>query len=93
MLGPFTKPSRINPIITPNPAVAWEAYATFNPAAVVRDGKIYVLYRAEDNSGAMTIGMHTSRLGLAESDDGIHFTRHPDPVFYPARPARNSSGD
>jgi predicted GH43/DUF377 family glycosyl hydrolase/lysophospholipase L1-like esterase len=29
--------------------------------------------------------MHTSRLGLAESDDGIHFTRHPDPVFYPAR--------
>jgi predicted GH43/DUF377 family glycosyl hydrolase len=28
--------------------------------------------------------MHTSRLGLAESDDGIHFTRMPEPVFYPA---------
>src|SRR6266700_4949039 len=23
-------------------------------------------------------------LGLAESEDGIHFTRRPDPVFYPA---------
>jgi predicted GH43/DUF377 family glycosyl hydrolase len=29
--------------------------------------------------------MHTSRLGLAESDDGIHFMRRPEPVFSPAR--------
>jgi len=82
-------------VITPNPAsvfddpitkapVHWEALHTFNPAAVVRDDKVYVLYRAEDDSGTMQIGMHTSRLGLAESDDGIHFTRHAEPVFYPA---------
>src|SRR6202035_148561 len=57
---------------------------TFNPAAIVRNGKIDVLYRAEDDSGAMEIGGHTSRLGLAESADGIHFTRRGDPVFYPA---------
>ena len=63
----------------------WEALHTFNPAAIVRDGKVYVLYRAEDNSGTMQIGMHTSRLGLAESEDGIHFTRRPEPVFYPGR--------
>jgi len=25
MLGPFTKPAQVNPVITPNPAVAWEA--------------------------------------------------------------------
>ena len=43
-----------------------------------------MLYRAEDNSGAMEIGGHTSRLGLAESEDGIHFTRMGEPVFYPA---------
>jgi beta-1,2-mannosidase len=43
-----------------------------------------VLYRAEDNSGAMEIGGHTSRLGLAESSDGIHFKREGEPVFYPA---------
>lgn len=33
----------------------------------------------------MQIGMHTSRLGLAVSDDGIHFTREATPVFYPAK--------
>ena len=95
VIGPFTRPAQGNPVVTPNAAstfqdpilkkpVQWEALHTFNPAAVVRHGKIYVLYRAEDNSGAMEIGGHTSRLGLAESEDGIHFKRMPDPVFYPA---------
>lgn len=94
-IGPFTRPSSGNPVITPNPAsifndpiakstVHWEALHTFNPAAIVRNGKIYVLYRAEDDSGTMQIGMHTSRLGLAESSDGVHFTRSATPVFYPA---------
>lgn len=99
MLGPFTKPGQVNPVITPNPAsrfrspmhdsvVAWEAYATFNPAAVVRDGKVYLLYRAEDASGERQIGGHTSRLGLAESSDGLHFTRRATPVLYPDRDAQ-----
>lgn len=76
-LATFTDP------ITHNP-VHWEYLHTFNPAAIVRDGKIVLLYRAEDNSGEMKIGGHTSRLGLATSTDGITFTRLPDPVFYPA---------
>ncbi|MGH7671684.1 MAG: glycoside hydrolase family 130 protein [Gemmatimonadales bacterium] len=94
MFGPFDKPAGVNPVITPNPAsrfrspmtgssVAWEEYATFNPAAVVRDGKVYLLYRAEDASGERQIGRHTSRLGLAESADGLHFTRRGAPVLYP----------
>lgn len=49
----------------------------------MRDGKIYVLYRAEDNSGENKIGGHASRIGLAESDDGIHFKRDDVPVLYP----------
>src|SRR5579863_2969814 len=84
VIGPFTRPASGNPVVAPNPAsrfddpilkkpVQWEALHTFNPGAIVREGKVYVLYRAEDNSGTMQIGMHTSRLGLAESDDGIHF--------------------
>jgi beta-1,2-mannosidase len=92
-LGPFVRPVDA-PIIEPNAKavftdpilgkpVHWEALHTFNPAAIVRDGKVYVLYRAEDDSGAMVIGMHTSRLGLASSDDGVHFTTEPAPVFYP----------
>lgn len=97
----FTRPASGNPIILPRPEsiftdpilkkpVHWEVLHTFNPAAMVRDGKVYVLYRAEDDSGAMQIGGHTSRLGLAESQDGISFTRRPDPVFYPADDAQQS---
>ena len=92
--GPFEKPGQVNPIITPNAAttflspmtdsvVHWEELATFNPAAVVKNGKVYVLYRAEDATGKREIGFHTSRLGLAESSDGLHFTRRSTPVLYP----------
>jgi predicted GH43/DUF377 family glycosyl hydrolase len=93
MLGPFARPDNAQPIIKPNPdatfacpmrqmPVHWEAMHTFNPAAIVKDGKVYVLYRAEDDNGS-GIGGYTSRLGLASSDDGIHFTQGPTPVFYP----------
>ncbi len=94
-LGPFVRPASGNPVITPDKTavfddpilqapVHWEALHTFNPAAIVRDGKVYVLYRAEDDSGTMQIGMHTSRLGLGVSEDGIHFLRLRRPVFFPA---------
>jgi beta-1,2-mannosidase len=99
MLGPFEKPAAVNPIITPNSdrtflspmndsVVHWEGYATFNPAAVVKDGKVYVLYRAEDASGRQVIGHHTSRIGLAESTDGLRFSRRATPVLYPDKDAQ-----
>jgi predicted GH43/DUF377 family glycosyl hydrolase len=99
-LGPFTRPANA-PVITPNKAsvftdpiakapIHWESLHTFNPAAIVRDNKIYVLYRAEDDTGKMQIGEHTSRLGLATSTDGITFNRLPEPVFYPAEDAQQS---
>lgn len=85
----------MNPVITPDTnavfacpmtaaSVHWEALHTFNPAAVVRNGRVYVFYRAEDASGAMQIGGHTSRIGLAESKDGLRFVRRPAPVLFPA---------
>jgi predicted GH43/DUF377 family glycosyl hydrolase len=100
-IGPFTRPATGNPVIRPDKAsvfadpirgmpVHWEALHTFNPAAVVRNGVIDVLYRAEDDTGTMQIGMHTSRLGLAESSDGIRFTRRPTPVFYPSADSEQS---
>lgn len=98
--GPWTRPVA-TPVIAPEKAstfhdplsnadVHWEALHTFNPAAVVRRGKVYVLYRAEDDSGSMSIGGHTSRLGLASSTDGIHFAREPQPVLFPAKDAQES---
>jgi predicted GH43/DUF377 family glycosyl hydrolase len=99
MFGPFEKPKLVNPVITPGRAspfvspmndssVLWEEYATFNPAAVVKGGKVYVLYRAEDATGEMKIGHHTSRIGLAESTDGVRFTRRSAPVLYPDKDAQ-----
>src|SRR5256886_6865221 len=101
MLGPFETPSLVNPVIAPSRTsqfrspmndsiVYWEAFATFNPAAVVRDGKVSVLYRAEDATGEMKIGHHTSRIGLAESADGLRFTRRSAPVLYPDNDAQAS---
>ena len=92
-LGGFVRPEKANPIITPNPSnqfdcpmqdkkIGWEESDVFNPAATVKDGKIYVLDRAEDNS-ATGIGKRTSRIGLAESEDGIHMKRRKTPVMYP----------
>ena len=89
----FQRPENTNPIVSPDTtnlfycpmrqdSVAWEAGDTFNPAATIYDGKVVVLYRAEDNS-AVGIGSRTSRLGYAYSDDGLHFNRMPVPVFYP----------
>ncbi len=99
-IAPFTRPVAA-PVISPNKSslfddpirhapVHWESLHTFNPAAIVRNGKVFVLYRAEDDTGEMQIGLHTSRLGLASSSDGITFTRLPQPVFYPAADAEQS---
>ena len=99
MFGPFVKPAAVNPVISPargstflspmtDSSVRWEELATFNPAAVVKDGKVYVLYRAEDASGKTEIGFHTSRIGLAESPDGLRFTRHAAPVLFPDKDAQ-----
>jgi predicted GH43/DUF377 family glycosyl hydrolase len=54
----------------------------FNPAAILKDDKVYLVYRCEDNPKAI-LGGRTSRLGLAYSEDGIHFTKHKEPVLYP----------
>ena len=54
----------------------------FNPAATVKANKICVLYRAEDTTG-IAIGTRTSRIGFAESADGITMKRRSTPVLYP----------
>jgi len=89
-LLPFTKVDSVNPILTPGNGrfadpilhrqVSWEEKDVFNPAAVVKDGTLYLLYRAQDRIGHPA---GTSRIGLASSQDGLHFTRSELPVLYP----------
>lgn len=86
----FSKADNVNPILKPgnlsfmdpilNKEILWENKDVFNPAVVVRNGKIYLLYRAEDIIGKYA---GTSRIGLAESTDGLHFTKQAHPVLYP----------
>jgi len=63
------------PIVSPE-GDGWESAGTFNPAVVMHNGKYVMLYRAQDRQG-------TSRLGYAESTDGVHFVRRPEPVLGP----------
>jgi len=93
-LIPFTKADSVNPVLIPAGStffdplprglVKWEEKDVFNPAIVVRKGKLYMLYRAQDKTGRPA---GTSRIGLAVSDDGYHFIRRPVPVLYPAEDA------
>ncbi|MGA9511743.1 MAG: glycoside hydrolase family 130 protein [Candidatus Sulfotelmatobacter sp.] len=73
-----------NPVISPQ-SNGWESAGTFNPSVVVRVGKIVMLYRAQDKAG-------TSRLGYAESVDGIRFTRRSQPVFSPEKDYEKDGG-
>jgi predicted GH43/DUF377 family glycosyl hydrolase len=87
-LGPFGQPTVV---LSHDPAlsfscpvsertVAWAAKDVFNPAAVVRDGRIHLLFRAEDTEGSVK---GTSRIGLATSTDGVTFVVEPEPVLFP----------
>ena len=44
--------------------VKWQKADVFNPAAVVKDGKVYLFTRSEDNPAAI-LGGRTSRIGIA----------------------------
>jgi beta-1,2-mannosidase len=86
----FTKVDSLNPVLTPGEntficpiqqrEIKWENKDVFNPAAVVKDERVYLVYRAEDTIGRFN---GTSRLGLAVSNDGLHFTKEAAPVFFP----------
>jgi len=97
MIGPFAKQDAANPVLGASfdqrfvcpirrEPVRWQARAIIGAAAVVRAGKLSLIYHAEDTAAGYA-GLRgspgTMRLGLAESADGLHFTRRPEPVLYP----------
>ncbi len=72
------------PILSPEGS-EWESAGTFNPTVVLYRGKFVMLYRAQDHAG-------TSRIGYAESTDGIHFHRRPQPVLLPEAEYEKNGG-
>ncbi len=73
-LGPF-EPSTANPILRPQ-GDGWQSTNLYNPAAIVVDDRVALLYRAH----AADL---VSRIGIAWSDDGIHFEREAEPLVVP----------
>jgi len=72
------------PVLRPA-APQWMEAGAFNPAAVVVNGKTVLLFRARDARG-------TSRIGYAESADGLHFKIDPQPVLEPAAAYERGGG-
>lgn len=72
------------PVISPL-GDGWESAGTFNPTVVMHEGKFVMLYRAQDKQGA-------SRLGYAESKNGVDFTSHAEPVLSPSADYEREGG-
>jgi predicted GH43/DUF377 family glycosyl hydrolase len=88
-----------NPVIWPR-QYSWESMATFNPAAIITNGRVHLFYRALGEDGI-------SRIGYASSSDGINFderfcypiytlgdaeeTKRHWPFTSPARPVYDTS--
>ncbi|MCL5746862.1 MAG: hypothetical protein M1277_01090 [Patescibacteria group bacterium] len=70
--------SEENPIIVPKSRNSWEAFNTFNPAAIYEDGKVHILYRAQGHD-------YVSVIGYATSGDGIHIKERLDQPIYSPR--------
>ena len=77
MIGPFT-PWSGNPVLRPS-GDGWQSGNVYNPAAVVYDDQVVLLYRAHSDD-------RVSRLGYAVSDDGLNFVAESLPVLEPTEP-------
>ena len=71
------------PVLAPGPA--WSSTGLFNPAAVELHGKTVLLFRATDAE-------MISRIGYADSGDGLHFTIREQPVLTPEAPYEVGGG-
>lgn len=72
-IGPFHRYEK-NPIMKPDPNVEWESHYLYNATAIVVDNKVFMLYRAQNKE-------KVSSIGIAWSNDGVHFIKHKKPII------------
>jgi predicted GH43/DUF377 family glycosyl hydrolase len=73
----------LQPVLTPGQS--WSSTGSFNPSAVETGGRTVLLFRATDRR-------MNSRIGYAESRDGIHFRIQAKPVLEPQAPYEIGGG-
>jgi predicted GH43/DUF377 family glycosyl hydrolase len=69
-----------NPIVAPRPELGWEARGTFNPAAVLLDDQVHLVYRALGENDVSVLGYALSRDGLTVDE------RPSEPIYLPREP-------
>jgi predicted GH43/DUF377 family glycosyl hydrolase len=77
-LKPFKK--RVDPIMKPR-ETGFDSRNVYNMATIRENGITTMIYRGED--AGEPAGQCTGRLGIAQSTDGVHFTREDRPVIFP----------
>ncbi len=77
MIGPFVDFEE-NPVLMPGSGL--DSRGAFNPAVLKEGNDYFMFYRAESLEDGLT-----GRIGLARSQDGINFVRHPEPIIVPDR--------
>ena len=75
MIGPFRDYNK-NPILKPDSG--FDSRGAFNPAVIKERDNYFMLYRAESLDDSLT-----GKIGLARSQDGINFVKHPGAVIVP----------
>jgi predicted GH43/DUF377 family glycosyl hydrolase len=66
--------SPANPILSPSKSDWDVSIISANGSAIVVNGKVFYFYQGVDKN-------ILTQIGLATSDDGVHFTKRPAPVF------------
>ncbi len=72
------------PLLRPG-GLGWTSAGVFNAAALRHNGTTVLLFRAQDAS-------KTSRIGYADSIDGVHFTIRREPVLSPEAEYEHNGG-
>lgn len=68
-----------NPILVADPATEYYPKKVYNPSIIKHSGRYHLIFRGMGSDWV-------SRLMLAESSDGLHFTINPKPILAPEHP-------
>ena len=89
-IGPFIKYGG-NPILGPE-GTGWEGWNTYNPGVMFDGGRFRMLYRGQERVTVGSDNRTLSRIGYAESLDGVTFLRNAVPVIDATEPFESRYG-